>query len=202
MGLLREGRPLSRGVGFRLWPRYRPVIGVSWDDAKAYVDWLSQQAQHTYRLLSEAEWESTTRAGTTFSRFWGDDPNKACEYGNVADQTFKKEPIASGWTIHDCVDGFAYTSPVGSFKPNAFGLYDMLGNVWQWTEDCWHDNYEQAPGDGKSWGKENGGDCGRRVIRGGSWDFKPDFVRSANRYSIVPSNRYNYLGFRVARTLP
>lgn len=181
----------------------RPVINVSWDAARAYVDWLSKRSGHLYRLLSEAEWEYAARAGTNTSRFWGDDPNEACEYANVADRTVETEPgHPSGRPIHVCTDGFAYTAPVGRFKPNAFALYDMLGNVWQWTEDCWHESYSNASGDGRPWGAESGRDCDRRVVRGGGWFNRPGNVRSADRFWDVPWNRGNYLGFRVARTLP
>jgi formylglycine-generating enzyme required for sulfatase activity len=93
------------------------------------------------------------------------------------------------------------TAPVGSFPPNKFGLYDMVGNVWEWTEDCWHPEYENAPNNGSAWLAESGGDCKRRVVRDGSWNSNPDFLRSAVRSRITADDRNLNLGFRVARTL-
>jgi formylglycine-generating enzyme required for sulfatase activity len=139
-------RPSDEG-----WGRgRRPVINVSRDDAKAYVSWLSRKTDKPYRLLTEAEYEYATRAGTQTAYPWGDDIGK-----NNANCDGCRSP----W------DG-KRTAPVGSFAANAFGLYDMVGNVWAWTEDCWHDNYNGAPADGLAWAS---GDCSRRVVRGGSW---------------------------------
>jgi formylglycine-generating enzyme required for sulfatase activity len=122
------------------------VVCINWNDAKAYTQWLSQKTGKNYRLPSEAEWEYAARAGTTTARFWGDNPDQACGYANLADETAKAQiPGASSWSVHNCTDGYAYTAAAASFKPNAFGLYDMIGNAWQWTEDCWHDNYNGAP---------------------------------------------------------
>jgi formylglycine-generating enzyme required for sulfatase activity len=163
-----------------------PVVCVSWEDARAYAAWVSTKTGKIYRLPTEAEWEYAARAGEPAARPWGKDPNRACEYANVADKSAKSK---FGWEgVHDCDDGFVYTAPVGSKKQNAFGLYDMLGNVWEWTEDCWHNKYDDAPKDGRAW--VTGGDCGRRVARGGSWNNDPRGVR------------YGNLGFRLARTLP
>jgi len=144
----------------------RPVINVSWEDAMAYAEWLSQQSGVSYRLPSEAEWEYAVRAGTETARFWGDDPNLACQYANVYDLTGKKARDI-GWTHHDCDDGEANTAPVGRYGANPFGLNDMLGNVWEWTADCWHGSYDKAPTDGSAWEQADGGDCTRRVVRGG-----------------------------------
>jgi formylglycine-generating enzyme required for sulfatase activity len=176
----------------------QPVVCVSWNDAQEYVKWLTQRVGLPYRLPSEAQWEYAARAGTTTARFWGDDPNQACRYANVADQT---ENAGSKWTPrHECNDGYFFTAPVGSYLPNAFGLYDMLGNAWQWTEDCWHASYAGAPQDGSAW--VSGGDCSLRVVRGGSWYNFPRFVRSANRNGFGASVRNGSMGFRLARTLP
>jgi formylglycine-generating enzyme required for sulfatase activity len=184
-----------RDPGFPQDDRH-PVVGVSWNDALAYARWLAKETGKTYRLPSEAEWEYAARAGTTTSHYWGDEPNQACRYANVADRTAKAK--FPGWTIHDCDDGYVYTAPVGSFQPNAFGLYDMIGNVWEWTQDCWNESYQGAPTDGSAWGM---GDCGRRVVRGGSWGDEPQNCRCANRGWVEPGGRVSNLGFRLARTL-
>jgi formylglycine-generating enzyme required for sulfatase activity len=194
------------------WGRGRhPVINVSWDDAKAYVAWLSRMTGKTYRLLSEAEYEYATRAGTTTRYPWGDD---------VGNNNANCDGCGSQW-------GNKQPAPVGSFPPNKFGLYDMVGNVWVWTEDCYHDAYgisigdlpDLPPGspmekffddffkhhdgdapnnDGTAW---TAGDCSRRVGRGGSWGFGPNGLRSASRSGYVAVLRDHALGFRVARTL-
>lgn len=176
----------------------RPVINVSYDQAVGYTEWLSDKTGKKYRLLSEAEWEYAARAGSDRSRYWGSAPDRACQFANVNDQTSKRVNNFS-WEGFDCDDGYAKTAPVGQFKPNAFGLYDMLGNVWEWVEDCYNASYEGAPSDGSAWST---GDCSRRVRRGGSWIIIPAVVRSAKRNRSVPSKRDDDLGFRVARTLP
>ncbi len=156
----------------------RPVINVSWDDAKAYVQWLSRETGEEYRLPSEAEWEYAARAKTDSARYWGEDADRACDYANVHDLTSQKINGFSG-THHACDDGYAKTAPVGRFKANGFVLKDMLGNVWEWVEDCYHDSYNGAPKDGLA---RTVGNCGRRVLRGGSWGNVPRSVRSAYRY--------------------
>jgi formylglycine-generating enzyme required for sulfatase activity len=156
----------------------QPVINVSWHDAQAYCEWLSEQTSQSYRLPSEAEWEYACRAGT-------------------------KTPFNTGDAIDSDQANFAMTHigslPVGSFAPNAFGLYDMHGNVWEWIQDCWHDNYQNAPDDGSAWQDENGGDCSRRVARGGSWYYFPQHLRSAFRDRYISGDADFYLGFRIAR---
>jgi formylglycine-generating enzyme required for sulfatase activity len=164
----------------------RPVVGVSFDDARQYAAWLSSMTGATYRLPSEAEWEYAARAGTTTAYFWGEE---------IGEGRANCNGCGSQWDNQQ-------TSPAGSFKPNAFGLYDMAGNVWQWVEDCDHQNYQDsggaiAPSDGSAW---TTGDCSRRVVRGGSWGFIPRDLRSAGRNWTAPGNRNNNLGFRVART--
>jgi formylglycine-generating enzyme required for sulfatase activity len=175
-----------------------PVTCVSWEDAQAYVRWLGGEAGKDYRLLSEAEWEYAARAESKMARFWGNDANLACNFANVHDDTSKR---VNGfpWENHTCDDGFAHTASVGSFDANDLGLHDMLGNVWEWSEDCWHSNYDDAPRDGSAW--TTGGDCRRRVLRGGSWVNSPGFVRSADRSGYYPDDRYFDNGFRVARTI-
>jgi formylglycine-generating enzyme required for sulfatase activity len=160
----------------------QPVINVSWDDAQKYVAWLSRLTGRPYRLLTEAEYEYVTRAGTQTAFWWGDDVGR--NNANCAG-------CGSQW------DG-KQTAPVGSFAPNPFGLYDMVGNVWEWTQDCHHSGYEGAPTDGAAW---TSGDCNLRVLRGGSWGSYPRVLRSAYRLGLTADNRSNGIGFRVGRTL-
>ena len=192
----------GRRPGDQDWGRgKRPVIFVSWEDAKSYARWLSRKTGKAYRLPSEAEWEYAARAGTT-------------------------GPYHTGGTI--ATDQANYdigqTVPVGSFGGSDFGLHDMHGNVWEWVEDCWNGSYAGAPSDGSAW---ESGNCGRQILRGGSWggdpgylrsanrsrewqiywdiylrtSGDPGYLRSANRYGIVTGYRSNIAGFRVARTL-
>ena len=187
----------------------QPVVCVNWDDAKKYAAWLSEITGMPYRLPSESEWEYAARArsGTTTngtriaarSKYhFGDDETRLCAYGNIADQT----PLPNGDTFAGaaaCSDGAVYPTRVGAYRPNAFGLYDVHGNVWEWTEDCWNNRYRGAPGDGVAW---KSGDCVRRVLRGGSWTTNsPSDLRAAYRYKIAVGNRESDVGFRVARTL-
>ena len=119
---------------------------VSWEDAQGYVQWLSQETGARYRLLTEAEWEYVARAGTQTARYWGMRESGQCRYGNGADAAARREfPDVDASNFTGCSDGYVYNAPVGSFQPNAFGLYDMLGNVWEWTEDCWNGDYSGAP---------------------------------------------------------
>ena len=166
----------------------RPVINVSWRDIKDYVHWLSKETGQRYRLPSEAEWEYAARAGSgEMTYFWGWSPSG--RHANADED--------DGWPS----DGYKYTAPVGSFLPNQFGLYDMSGNVWEWVEDCWHNNYQGAPVDGSAWTWDTGGNCGLRVLRGGSFYLDPARVRSANRHWVGAANRHTHLGFRLVRTL-
>jgi formylglycine-generating enzyme required for sulfatase activity len=177
------------------------VVCVTWNDAKAYVDWMAKKTGKPYRLLSEAEFEYAARGQTSpgaYPRFWfGNEERDLCQNGNGADQK-AQDSIAStkGWTIAPCNDGYAYTSPVGHYAPNAFGLYDMAGNAWQWIADCWHGDYNGAPTDGSVW---TSGDCSGRVVRGGSWFLNPRNLRVAARvrYSVEMS----LVGFRLARSV-
>jgi len=161
----------------------RPVIDVSWHDAELYVAWLSRLTGKEYQLLSEAEWEYAARAGATTAYYWGDDIGQ----GNA-----NCDGCGSQWDEKQ-------TAPVGSFKPNAFGLYDMAGNVLQWVEDCYHDSYEEAPNDGSAW--VSGGDCGGRVLRGGSWDLNSRLLRAASRVRYIAVFRLSNVGFRLGRTI-
>lgn len=167
-----------------------PVTCVSWYDAGAYVEWLSNKTGQTWRLLSEAEWEYVARAGTTSSRFWGDSALAQCDYANGADQSTELALRAP------CQDRHAQTSPVGSYKENAFGLYDVLGNVSEWTADCWRGSYDGAPSNGSA---RLSRPCERRVIRSGSRYMPPQGLRSAHRDKHAPHVRNHSTGFRVAR---
>nr|VFJ87615.1 MAG: Formylglycine-generating enzyme, required for sulfatase activity, contains SUMF1/FGE domain [Candidatus Kentron sp. LFY] len=190
---------------------HHPVVCVSWNDARAYAYWLTLRTGYRYRLPSEAEWEYAARGvrvtgvpGPLSRRYWGDDPEdkRMCEFANGADPTLKEEVPKWGFDINEnCRDGFAFTAPAASFRPNAFGLFDMVGNAWEWTADCWHENYQGAPVDGSTWGEENGGDCSGRVVRGGSWSSIPRSVRSAFRYRLTTLGASHNLGFRLARDL-
>lgn len=158
----------------------RPVGDVSWNDAQDYIVWLNEktESRFNYRLLSEAEWEYAARAGTTTRYAFGDEitPQQANFQG-------------------------ARTRVVGAYPPNAFGLYDMHGNVWEWVEDCYHDSYDGAPPDGSVWPSPSNESCTYRVLRGGSWYLQPEDLRSADRFGINPGSRIDLFGFRISRTL-
>lgn len=175
-----------------------PVIHVSWLDAQAYAQWLSRETGKRYRLPSEAEFEFVLRAGSNTAYPWGDgDPAKA-----VANVTGSKDRSASkrNWVnaFKGYDDGHWGPAPVRSFEPNRFGLYDTVGNVSEWVEDCWHDSYQRAPTDGSAW--VNAG-CNTRMLRGASWASAPDQVRSAFRLGASPNTVDARLGFRVVREL-
>jgi formylglycine-generating enzyme required for sulfatase activity len=161
----------------------RPVINVSSEDAEQYVAWLSRRTGKSYRLLSEAEWEYAARAGSDRAFSWGDEIGK----GNA-----NCKICGSQWDLKQ-------TATVGSFAPNAFGLYDMHGNVFEWTQDCLHNSYNGAPEDGSTW--KIGGDCESRLVRGGGWDVPPEFIRSASRWRLKTHYRSSDVSFRVGRTL-
>jgi formylglycine-generating enzyme required for sulfatase activity len=179
-----------RNPGFKQTDQH-PAVCVSLDDAETYARWLSTKTGQRYRLPTEAEWEYAARAGTDAARYWGNEDAAACLHANVADQSQRR----AGWRgqFFSCFDGYKYTAPVGSFRPNPFGLYDMLGNVWEWSCSDYVERYD---------GTESS--CGsgpRRVNRGGSWTFLPDYVRSATRNKDFTTSRYSNLGFRLARDL-
>lgn len=181
------------GCGYRLGDKgmgrgNRPVINASWEDARAYVRWLSRKTGAAYRLLSEAEWEYAARAGTATPFHSGATiRSDQANYDGTHTYGGSPEGVARKKTV-----------PVGSFPPNAFGLHDMHGNVWEWVEDCWNGTYAGAPGDGTAW---TTGDCARRVLRGGSWNDPPERLRAANRGMYSPVDRNTLQGFRIARTL-
>lgn len=179
----------------------RPVIHVSWEDARRYVAWLNiQVGGSAYRLLTEPEWEYAAKGGSSSSYFWGSNPNEACQYGNIADLSQKRSSPSRDTA--SCDDGVAHgTAEVGRYKPNSFGLYDMIGNVSELIEDCLSNNYAGHATDGRSYQRPQGYPCSSRVIRGGSFEHQPYHIRSTRRASAAPSDRYDWLGFRVARTL-
>jgi formylglycine-generating enzyme required for sulfatase activity len=170
-----------------------PVTCASWNDAKAYAAWLSKATGHRYRLPSAAEWEYAARAGAAAVLPWSE-ASGACSAANVADQSAARR--YPGWTVFGCDDGFAFTAPVGSFKANAFGLNDMLGNVFQWTEDCWRADYVGAPVDGSA---RTGGDCSDHELRGGSWFSTPAYVRANYRNHFDADYRTSSVGIRLVR---
>jgi formylglycine-generating enzyme required for sulfatase activity/predicted Ser/Thr protein kinase len=173
-----------------------PATCVSWQDAQAYVGWLSQKTGHHYRLPSASEWEYAARGGSEASRPWGANTKDACAAANVADESAAER--FPGWDVHACSDGYVFTAPVGAFAANSFGLNDMFGNVFEWVEDCWHDSYQGAPADGSAW---VGSGCDQREMRGGSWFTTPAFVRAAYRNRFEPDYRSNSIGFRVVRDM-
>lgn len=161
----------------------RPVINVTWEDARNYAAWLSKKTGHVYRLPSEAEWEYAARAGTKTAYFWGDEPGE--NLANCRD-------CGSRWSKRR-------TSPVGSFKPNPWGFHDMHGNVWEWTRDCWNETHDGAPGNGAA---RETGDCRRRVIRSGSWYYFSKNMRSAWRFKNDGRVKSYGIGIRVVREIP
>jgi formylglycine-generating enzyme required for sulfatase activity len=161
----------------------RPAINLSWEDAVAYAQWLSEKTGKRYRLPTEAEWEYAARAGTTGAWSFGSDQGDIDKYA---------------WSR---INSGGQTRPVGEKEPNPWGLYDVHGNVWEWVQDCWHESYEGAPADRSAWEAGGGGDCGRRVVRGGSWANDPVNLRSAARNCNETAIRYFFLGFRLAQDL-
>ncbi len=182
----------------------RPVINVSWEDARSYVQWLSRETGEDYRMLSEAEWEYAARAGTATPRYWPGEEEQ-CAHANRLDQDLARTSEGQAWMAEynrlnpaECGDGHERTAPVGSYPANAFGLHDALGNVNEWTRDCWNNSYAGAPVDGSAW---TTGDCSSRTICGGGWLSGSRVLRSAFRLGYPAENRYFLIGLRVARSL-
>jgi len=178
-----------------------PVVCTNMIEIDAFLAWLKRTTGKDYRLPSEAEWEYAARGGTTTAYYWGDDPAQACTYENVGDEVFReKHPHEPGaGLVVPCKDGFAETAPVGSFKPNPFGLYDMLGNVGVLTADCWNESYAGAPTDGSAWST---GECGKHPVRKVAFGAVRHWAfRAANRYPEGGLVKRNRIGFRVALTL-
>ena len=182
--------------GFAQGPDH-PVVCVSWQDATDYALWLSQKTGETYRLPSEAEWEYAARAGSQTARYFARSYRSGCKFANGADRTAKK--ARKTWVTASCTDGYLATAPAGSFQPNAFGLHDMLGNVWEWTADCYANTYASTP---RTEAAHSRSGCKTYVTRGGSWASGTDMLRSAARSGDMPSARYDMLGFRVVRDIP
>jgi len=174
----------------------QPAIYVSWNDAIAFCGWLSGKTGHGYTLPTEAQWEYACRAGTATARFWGDDEQSMGQYANAADRTLEQH--FPGWRVADTTDGYVMTAPVGSFKPNAFGLYDMIGNVWEWCLD-WYDSSFYSKAEARERNPVNEATAEMRVVRGGSGGDWPASNRSAFRFRQSPDTRD--IGFRVCRPL-
>ena len=170
----------------------QPAVYVSWEDAKGYAKWLSDNSQQSFRLPTEAEWEYACRAGTATVRFWGDDLDDICQYANIADRAAQKQ--WAHWIVHNCDDGYAVTASVGDFQPNSFGLHDMLGNVWEWCEDVFDKNAYAKHGLNNPVITSGGS---YRVVRGGSWALFPRHLRCATRGGSAPDDRDEDLGFRL-----
>ena len=181
--------------GYSLNGPQQPAVSISWGDATDYAEWLSHRTGQNFTLPTEAEWEYAARGGGTESRYWGERADWACQYANVADKSAKHQ--WDGWTIHNCQDGYVVTSPVGKFKPNGFGLHDMLGNVWEWTCSTYSESY-----DGTEKVCSSASSTDKHVNRGGSWSSLPRYVRSANRHRYLQESRNEFLGFRLVRVHP
>lgn len=180
-----------------------PVVCVSWEDARAYAQWLAERSGRGYRLPSETEWEYVARGGSAFARFWGDGTSQegsvislACDYANVYDAS-AVEAHRFPYPHASCSDGFPFVAPAGRYRPNGFGAYDVIGNVREWLADCYTASYEGRPADGRAWVWQGG--CEQRVVRGGSWASRPRQARAAARDFEAAGLRRNDLGFRVAR---
>ena len=175
-----------------------PVVCVGRVDALAYVRWLSAQTGHSYRLPSEAEWEYAARAGSTGIYAWGNNVDLGCVHANLYDRRARALQDF-GWGFADCDDGYAELAPVGRLKPNAFGLHDMLGNVWEWVADCYRLTYDGAPNDGSAVAGDER--CDKWSVRGGGWMTRPTRNRLTFRGRDPNDARYSYFGFRIARDL-
>jgi formylglycine-generating enzyme required for sulfatase activity len=193
-----------RDPGFALPPADGdPVVCVNWVDVRAYADWLAQKSGRRYRLPAEAEWEYVARGGTSFARYWGARDSHegasislACDYANVYDAS-AVDALGFPWPNANCTDGVAGVATTGRYKPNAFGAYDVIGNVREWLQDCYTASYKGRPQDGRAWTWQGG--CELKSVRGGSWASRPSVARAAARDSAPPTLRQSDLGFRLAR---
>ena len=199
-GSLLQDEPNKVGDALR-WGRSddgladRPVIYVSWDDAQEYVAWLSRTTGKMYRLLSEAEWEYVARAGSSDVRLWNDSVDQ-CYHANGVDRSWDERILTKD--LPPCNDNESGLARVGAYRPNNFGLYDVIGNVHEWTLDCWHDNYEGAPEDGGAREAPSGEVCSAHPVRGGAWYNYPNAMRFAAREGFTATSRDNGIGLRVA----
>lgn len=184
-----------RDPGYPQGPDH-PVVCVSWEDAQAYVDWINAQSGGGYRLPTEAEWEYIARAGSQHAYPWGDSADDGCKDANNGDANAAKKYPDAIWAR--CDDGSLNTAPVGSYQPNAFGLYDVMGNVAEWTLDCGAPEYAHAPADGSA---QLARGCDRRITRGGSWGTMSKDTRSANRMRYSAGDRDDSIGIRVVRVI-
>lgn len=171
-----------------------PVTCVSWNDCQAFIEWLNRKEEMKYRLPTEAEWEYACRAGTESAFPWGNDPTEACQFANIADQSLKR--ASQGTIVSNCDDGYWITAPAGKFKPNNWGLYDMIGNVLEWCSD-WGGHYPDVAVKNPE-GPSDGSD---RILRGGSWGSSAKECRSASRSGFDPDSCHFILGFRLAADL-
>lgn len=176
----------------------RPAINMSFNQAEAYIAWLAKSTGKPYRLASEAEWEYAARAGSSAATPWGGDAAAACRFANIYERDSEAR-YQFQWKPLPCADGQVDTGPVGSYAANAFGLHDMIGNVFEWTADCYLPGYAATPTDGSP---NTAGPCFKRMARGGSWNIFPQWLRFAYRYGIEPVKGSNNVGLRVARDLP
>lgn len=186
-----------------------PIFNVSWHDAQIYLNWLNEVIgidDNGYRLPSESEWEYSIRAETEVSTdtvyyFWGNSVEDACQFGNVVTRdTLQDYGLIIDWRVLDCDDGYVEAASGGKFEANDFGLFDMAGNIAEWTLDCWHDDYEGAPTNGSAWLIDAPRLCDR-VLRGGSWLGPLDRLRSGSRFPANPNGQGRNIGFRVALEL-
>lgn len=180
-----------------------PVVCIDWAGAKAYVDWLAKKTGKPYRLLSEAEFEYAALGGQTFPRFWGASLRTACDYANIQDLTAQKAFMGAGgndvpWDNFQCEDGYLFSAPVKSFRPNGYGLYDIIGNAVEWLADCEHESFDGAPIDGSAWMT---GPCTAHLERGGSWIAPPWVARASRRHWTASTWKMNLMTVRVALSL-
>jgi formylglycine-generating enzyme required for sulfatase activity len=198
-----QNHPMERENRSFLAPGYaqdgnHPAVCVSWTDAQAYVDWLSKTSGKTYRLPSEAEFEYAARAGGTARYGFTNDPADLCRFANGADQSAKRAGLPQDAPYMACSDGYPFTAPVGSFAANGFGLFDLIGNVWEWTADCFADDYSSAGADSAP---RNAPGCTARTVRGGDWFSTASTLRPAVRAKASQDAHNDDIGFRVVRVL-
>jgi formylglycine-generating enzyme required for sulfatase activity len=201
---VRERDRSWRDPGYALPPRDdEPVVCVNWDDARAYAEWLAQLSGKRYRLLSESEWEYVARGGTSFPRYWGERDSRedqvqslACDYANVYDAS-AVDALRLPWPNARCTDRAVALAPVAQYKPNAFGVFDIIGNAREWVMDCYTTSYLGRPEDSRAWVWQGG--CEQKSVRGGSWASRPRDARAPARGAEPTAHRQSDLGFRVAR---